>query len=36
MKYRLGDVRVQAHDSSWIAPDAAVIGKVQLDKDASV
>lgn len=36
MKYRLGDVRVQAHDSSWVAPDAAVIGKVRLDQDASV
>lgn len=36
MKYRLGDVRVQAHESSWVAPDAAVIGKVRLDEGASV
>lgn len=36
MKYRLGDVRVEAHASSWIAPDAAVIGKVRLDEGATV
>ncbi|MEK1904888.1 MAG: gamma carbonic anhydrase family protein [Pseudomonas sp.] len=36
MKYRLGDARVQAHAESWIAPTAAVIGKVRLDKGANV
>lgn len=36
MKYRLGDARVEAHPESWIAPTAAVIGKVRLDKGASV
>lgn len=36
MKYRLGDALVQAHESSWIAPNAAVIGKVRLDEGASV
>ena len=36
MKYRLGDARVEAHSESWIAPTAAVIGKVRLDKGASV
>lgn len=36
MKYRLGDVSVQAHPQSWIAPTAAVIGKVQLAEHSSV
>lgn len=36
MKYRLGDARVEAHPESWIAPGASVIGKVRLDKGASV
>lgn len=36
MKYRLGDARVEAHPDSWIAPSAAVIGKVRLDAGASV
>jgi carbonic anhydrase/acetyltransferase-like protein (isoleucine patch superfamily) len=36
MKYRLGDARVDAHPESWIAPTAAVIGRVRLDKGASV
>ena len=36
MKYSLGDARVEAHPESWIAPTAAVIGKVRLDKGASV
>lgn len=36
MKYRLGDARVQAHAESWVAPTAAVIGNVRLDKGANV
>ncbi len=36
MKYRLGNARVETHPDSWIAPDAAVIGKVRLDAGASV
>lgn len=36
MKYRLGENRVNAHPESWVAPDAAVIGRVQLDAGASV
>lgn len=36
MKYRLGDARVDAHPESWIAPNAAVIGRVKLEKGASV
>ncbi len=36
MKYRLGDARVQAHPESWVAPTAAVIGKVRLDKGANI
>ena len=36
MKYRLADSRVDAHPDSWIAPTAAVIGKVRLDAGASV
>lgn len=36
MKYRLAQSRVDAHPTSWIAPTAAVIGKVRLDAGASV
>ncbi|MCY1265320.1 Protein YrdA [compost metagenome] len=36
MKYRLGDDRVQAHPDSWVAPNAAVIGKVRLEAGSSV
>lgn len=36
MKYRLGDARVDAHASSWIAPTATVIGNVRLQANASV
>ncbi len=37
MKYTLGEHRVQTHgDDYWIAPNASVIGKVTLEKDASV
>jgi len=36
VKYRLADSRPDIHPQSWIAPDAAVIGKVKLEKGASV
>lgn len=36
MKYCLADSRVDAHPDSWIAPTAAVIGKVRLEAGASV
>ncbi|MGB9091506.1 MAG: gamma carbonic anhydrase family protein [Pseudomonas farsensis] len=36
MKYRLGDLRVETHPSSWAAPTAALIGKVRLQARASV
>lgn len=36
MKYRLGDVCVDAHPQSWIAPTATVIGNVRLQANASV
>ena len=36
MKYHLAESRVDAHPESWIAPSAAVIGKVRLDAGASV
>ncbi len=36
MKYRLADSQVDAHPDSWVAPTAAVIGKVRLDAGASV
>ena len=36
MKYRLGDARVETHPDSWLAPRAAVIGKVRLQARASV
>lgn len=36
MKYRLGEDRVETAEGSWIADSAVVIGKVRLEKDASV
>ncbi|HDS1817792.1 2,3,4,5-tetrahydropyridine-2,6-dicarboxylate N-acetyltransferase [compost metagenome] len=36
MKYRLGDLRVDSHPTSWIAPNATVIGNVRLQARASV
>ncbi|UVE16770.1 gamma carbonic anhydrase family protein [Pseudomonas sp. LS44] len=36
MKYRLGNACVEAHPDSWIAPTAAVIGKVKLEAGSSV
>ena len=36
MKYRLGDLRVETHPSSWAAPTATLIGKVRLQARASV
>jgi carbonic anhydrase/acetyltransferase-like protein (isoleucine patch superfamily) len=36
MKFRLGDISVRAHADSWIAPQACVIGNVQLAAGASV
>ncbi|HWR81121.1 MAG TPA: gamma carbonic anhydrase family protein [Pseudomonas sp.] len=36
MKYRLGSASVDCHPQSWIAPSASVIGKVRLEKGASV
>jgi carbonic anhydrase/acetyltransferase-like protein (isoleucine patch superfamily) len=37
MKYALGDARIQTEGyQSWIAPTAVVIGRVQLERDASV
>lgn len=36
MKYCLDEQRVNAHAESWVAPDATLIGKVQLDAGASV
>lgn len=36
MKYRLGDARVKTRPDSWIAPSAAMTGKVRLDAGASV
>ena len=36
MKYRLGDMRVETHPSSWAAPTATLIGKVRLQARASV
>lgn len=36
MKYRLNDSQVDAHPTSWVAPTAAVIGRVRLDAGASV
>jgi len=36
MKYRLGDLRVETHPNSWVAPNATLIGKVRLQAGASV
>lgn len=36
MKYRLGDLGVDAHPTSWVAPTASVIGKVHLAQESSV
>lgn len=36
MKYRLGDMRVETHPTSWTAPTATLIGKVRLQAGASV
>ncbi|MFV3403479.1 MULTISPECIES: gamma carbonic anhydrase family protein [Pseudomonas] len=36
MKYRLGDLRVETHPTSWTAPTATLIGKVRLQARASV
>ncbi|PRB77503.1 gamma carbonic anhydrase family protein [Pseudomonas sp. MYb185] len=36
MKYRLGNDRVEMADDAWIADSAMVIGKVRLEKGASV
>lgn len=36
MKYRLGDLRVETHPQSWVAPTATLIGKVRLQAGAKV
>lgn len=36
MKYRLGDLRVESHPTSWTAPNATLIGRVRLQANASV
>ncbi|HDS1698134.1 MULTISPECIES: gamma carbonic anhydrase family protein [Pseudomonas] len=36
MKYRLGDLRVESHPTSWTAPNATLIGSVRLQANASV
>ncbi|MGF6362042.1 carbonic anhydrase/acetyltransferase-like protein (isoleucine patch superfamily) [Pseudomonas frederiksbergensis] len=36
MKYRLGDLKVDAHPQSWVAPTATVIGRVRLEESSSV
>ncbi|MFJ4384574.1 gamma carbonic anhydrase family protein [Pseudomonas sp. NPDC089408] len=36
MKYRLGDLRVESHPTSWVAPNATLIGNVRLQANASV
>lgn len=36
MKYRLGDLRVECHSTSWAAPNATLIGRVRLQARASV
>ncbi|WP_449434638.1 gamma carbonic anhydrase family protein [Pseudomonas putida] len=36
MKYRLGDLRVESHPTSWVAPNACLIGKVRLQARANV
>lgn len=36
MKYRLGSSHVEAHEQSWVAPNATLVGKVKLEPGASV
>jgi carbonic anhydrase/acetyltransferase-like protein (isoleucine patch superfamily) len=36
MKYSLDGQKVDAHPESWVAPTAAVMGNVKLEKDSSV
>ncbi|MBF0674843.1 gamma carbonic anhydrase family protein [Pseudomonas sp.] len=36
MNYRLGEFRVEADPESWIAPNATLVGKVRLERGASV
>lgn len=36
MKYRLGNMHVETHPTSWTAPTATLIGKVRLQAGASV
>jgi carbonic anhydrase/acetyltransferase-like protein (isoleucine patch superfamily) len=36
MKYRLGDLQVECHPQSWVAPNAVLVGKVKLEAGASV
>jgi carbonic anhydrase/acetyltransferase-like protein (isoleucine patch superfamily) len=36
MKYRLGQSSVETHPDSWVAPNAALVGKVKLEPGASV
>jgi carbonic anhydrase/acetyltransferase-like protein (isoleucine patch superfamily) len=36
MMYRLGQVQVEAHPDSWVAPNATLVGKVRLEAQASV
>jgi len=36
MKYRLGSSQVEAHEQSWVAPNATLVGKVKLEPGASV
>ncbi len=36
MLYSLGDRRVTKHASSWVAPNATVVGSVVLDEESSV
>ncbi|WP_439861195.1 gamma carbonic anhydrase family protein [Pseudomonas sp. MBLB4136] len=36
MMYRLGQVQVEAHPDSWVAPNATLVGKIRLEAQASV
>jgi carbonic anhydrase/acetyltransferase-like protein (isoleucine patch superfamily) len=36
VNYRLGEFRVEADPESWIAPNATLVGKVRLERGASV
>lgn len=36
MKYRLGERRIETRGDHWIAPDAAVMGSVVLEENASI